>query len=142
MAAFGVLLDLAKGGHTISMNYVANCYAAGVAVEKNLPEALRWWRKGAAKGDTLSMVNIATEYRDGLRNFRRAKWWLKRAVVAGNIEANLDLAETYYLIDKIRYRTKIRTSLLSALRADDFLSEQSRNRIEDMAQKLHSDCRR
>jgi TPR repeat protein len=134
--AVEALLNLAETGYVPAMNYVGNLYSAGILVELDRSKAFRWWRRGAAKGDICSMLNMGTDYRDKLSNNRQATFWLRRAAERGDSDAYLELAVSYYEIDKNAYVKKILQYLDMALSPNGLLSENSRERAETLRTQL------
>ncbi len=84
---------------------------------------------------------MATEYRDRLGNRKRAIFWLQKAAEAGSADAYLKLAETFYRIDRLKYKQRILAMISNARSADDFLSEESVDRINEMLLDLDRDQR-
>jgi len=135
---FRILHELALSGYIPAANCVGTLYSGGIGVAKDTHEALRWWRKAAAQDDVGSMLNIGTEYRDSIRNLRRAKFWLNRAARTGDSQGYLELARLYCGIDKSKHGMKIRSYLEKALSAVGLLSEDERQQAEKLRDDLAS----
>jgi TPR repeat protein len=45
-------------GDDSAMNGLGECYRDGVGVKKNLPEAVKWFRKSAAAGNAAARENL------------------------------------------------------------------------------------
>jgi len=132
--AFRILLDLANRGYLPAMCYVGVLYCGGIGTPENKKLAIGWWRKAAAKGDGTSMLNLGTEYRDVLGNFRQARHWLLKAARSGDASAYLELARLWYGRDRFRHRDRIARYLDEALDkhrlGQCYLSEDERESAE------------
>lgn len=92
--AIKLFLFLAKNGDEISQNNLANMYHEGLGFEQDTKKALYWYKKAARRGYKWACANLGGYYMD-LDNFKRAKFWLIKAIEAGDGESALDLAKIY-----------------------------------------------
>ena len=49
--AFNIFLDLARKGNSQAQRYLADYFRQGILVERDLAEAVKWYRKAAEQGD-------------------------------------------------------------------------------------------
>lgn len=90
-----VLRRLAQGGDGYFMYRVGRMHARGTGVVRDLAEALRWYRSGAAAGSPEAMVALAQALIDGRGTDKDAGeglTWLGAAVAKGSAEAKYRLA--------------------------------------------------
>src|SRR6516162_9216493 len=76
------LLTKAQGGDAGSQMWLAAAYEQGWFGEKNIPEALKWYRKSAAKGNPDAQNELGRMYEDGegvKQNYVLAAKWYRRA---------------------------------------------------------------
>ena len=74
------------------------CYHFGNGVEKNLSEAVKWWRKAAEQGDAQAQYNLGVCYAlgDGVeKNPTEAVKWCRKAAEQGNAQAQYNLGFCY-----------------------------------------------
>jgi hypothetical protein len=64
--AFNNFLAAAQAGNASAQNDVAFAYEHGIGVAANMSEALTWYQKAAAQGNTWGEVNLRRFYRRGL----------------------------------------------------------------------------
>ncbi|HEY1614751.1 MAG TPA: hypothetical protein VGF97_13775 [Rhizomicrobium sp.] len=133
---FRTLLDLAKRGYLPAMCAVGILYSVGIGTPENKMIAISWWRKAARTGDPVPMLNIGTEYRDHLGNFRQARHWLVKAATAGDASAYLELARLWYGRDRTRHCAKVKCYLDKALAEGSILSEAEREDAEAFRERL------
>lgn len=89
--AFALFLRGARAGAANCAGRVANSYAAGCGVRRNIAESLRWDRTALRRGHRLSLTNIALTYAS-IGKWRLARRWWERAVADGYLDAAIDLA--------------------------------------------------
>lgn|GEM_PF-1971829 len=101
--AFAAWMDLAKRGNPKGILNVANAYQEGRGVERDLAEAVRWYRKGADQGDPHCLYNLAHAYETGLgvrADQERADTYFERAAGAGSTDAQFMFARTLLVENK------------------------------------------
>jgi len=64
--AFTLHLALAKEGRLKSMTNTGLYYARGNGTTKSMPDALKWWRKAADRGEPMSQANLSLSYYRGM----------------------------------------------------------------------------
>jgi len=93
-SAFRLFLKAAKLGNAGCQINVGNYYSVGTGVKKNLKSAFYWYKLALRKGYDSAANNIGCTYRmEG--DYRRALYWLKKAVAMGDVEANANIAKLY-----------------------------------------------
>src|SRR5215468_3200373 len=92
--AYKLFVRAAREGHPYAQNSVGYFLDNGIGVAQNKKKAIHWYRKAARKGDICAIANLGTVYRD-LGNLRRAAFWFKRALAAGDGDAALELAKIH-----------------------------------------------
>ena len=93
--AFQLFKTISEGSGNIDAVFnLAMCYYRGIGTEKNVQEALKWFKNAAEQGDDQAMYNIAITYHDGLevsRDMNEAQKWYMRAASKGNQRAITEL---------------------------------------------------
>ena len=72
------------------MTAIGMLYAQGRGVTQNDHEAVEWYRRGAAAGDTDAMLRLGEAYDQGegvTQDHTLSRQWLQRAAAAGNEQA-------------------------------------------------------
>jgi TPR repeat protein len=92
--AFSILKKLATKHYLPSMLNLGYCYDLGLGVQRSSREALRWYRRAAARGDGSAANNIGCMYRDQRRP-RLALRWYRSAVRMGEVDSLLDIAKLH-----------------------------------------------
>jgi C-terminal peptidase prc len=75
------------------------CYEFGYGIEKNLPEAVKWYRKAAEQGDARAQVNLGLCYYNGYgvqKNRTEAVKWYRKAAEQGDARVQFNLGVYYY----------------------------------------------
>ncbi|HEV2233468.1 MAG TPA: hypothetical protein VGV68_08710 [Terriglobia bacterium] len=93
-AAFRLFLAAARAGSGPALETVANFYDLGVGVKADQKAALYWYRRAYRHGSNIAANNIGVIWRDK-KKLSRALLWLRRAVVLGDGDANLQIAKIY-----------------------------------------------
>lgn len=62
---FAELYKKAKAGEVWAMNNLANCYANGQEVGKDLDKAVYWYNEGVKNGSEVAMYNLSFYYKNG-----------------------------------------------------------------------------
>ena len=81
--------DAAYRGDVSAQHNLAHAYETGFGVEKNLPEALYWYRKAAENGDVLAAWRLYEIYEKGIGvkiDQKEAKQWRDYALYMGYFE--------------------------------------------------------
>jgi len=85
-------------GNLDAQKQMARMYDLGEGVERNAPEARKWYLKAANQGDAESCCCLAIIYRNGLgveKNYTEAFNWYKKAANLGNAFAQSLVAGMY-----------------------------------------------
>jgi TPR repeat protein len=88
----------AAAGDVKAMFALGCLYEWGVGTEKDLPQALYWYRKAAHSGSLPAMSRLGEMYQDGeglTKDYDQAKFWLSRAARGGNSDAMNHLGMLY-----------------------------------------------
>lgn len=97
-AAFKEYMASAKGGNKYAQYIIAQLYANGEGIPRDMREAAFWYGMAADRGHLKSQNNLANMYMDGfgvLQNFNEAARWFQRAADQGNYLSMASLAELY-----------------------------------------------
>ena len=73
----------------------------GTGTQRDASEAMEWWRKAAAAGSTMAMLNIGAAYLRGAgvpKNLAKAKAWFEKAAAAGDPRGKQALQELQELV--------------------------------------------
>jgi TPR repeat protein len=92
--AFETTLDAARRGDAGAALNVGYFYDRGIGTRADAALAYRWYLEAHRKGDSSGTNNIGTLLRDQGHD-RRALIWFRKAVRAGNADANLNLAQLH-----------------------------------------------
>lgn len=104
--AFKLFLECAQASQTEAQFFVGLFYFEGIAVDKNIPESIMWFRIAAEKGDSKSQFYLGMCYKNGwgvYRNSTQARRWLTLAMERGNQEAAYHLADIFSDINSTQY---------------------------------------
>lgn len=93
-SGFRLLLMAAKLGDPSAQHNLGYTYDVGLGVRRNRAAAMLWYRRAYRHGSSISAASIGLMFRDE-RNYARAARWLRSAVQAGDVDANLELAKIY-----------------------------------------------
>ncbi|HEY0610848.1 MAG TPA: tetratricopeptide repeat protein, partial [Chitinophaga sp.] len=88
----------AESGHKRAQFYLGTCYDNGLGVDKDIPEAFKWYMKAARQGHPDSQYNIACFYDKGevvKQNDRQAAKWYILAAEQGDIGSQRNLGVRY-----------------------------------------------
>jgi len=110
------LAHVRRGDRTFEIN-VGYCYDLGLGTRKDRDEAMRWYRRAYARGDSAAASNIATIYRDEGRHTLKFAWY-QRAAALGDGDAQLEMAKCHLSGSGApAHRGKAMTSLRHALKS-------------------------
>lgn len=107
--AFDAWMALAIKGNAQGILNVANFYAEGKGVDRDLKKAAQWYRKGADQGDPHCLYRIALAYDQGVgvdADPNKAAQYYELAASGGATDAQIHLATALIEagdIDKARY---------------------------------------
>jgi TPR repeat protein len=90
--ALKLFMKAADHGDSVGFFSLGYFYDAGIAVRKNIPKAICFYRKAGKLGHVAAYSNIGTIYRD-IGNKSRARFWFLKAVEHGVHDAYLELAK-------------------------------------------------
>lgn len=96
-------LALAEAGYPLAECQVGYFYYEGLGVEKDLPKAFKWTKKGAEHGDWDAQYNLASFYEEGIgteADLDLAKCWYQRAAEQGHELALQKCRELGVIIDE------------------------------------------
>ena len=100
-----LILRAAERGNEEAQFQIAEMYRTGDYVEKNLQEALKWYRMAAENGSADAQYYLAEMYRMGSssaeKNFSEALKWYKLSAENGNYDAMSELGHMYYRGDGV-----------------------------------------
>ncbi len=91
-------LKQAEEGDRASMYRLAEMYYEGVQTDKDVKQALRWFRESAKAEYVPAMLRMMQFYRDGeqvKQNFQLAMSWVKKAAATGDPKGQFALADAY-----------------------------------------------
>lgn len=106
---FSELYRRANNGEVWAMNNLANCYADGEGVERDLDKAVFWYKKGVENGSEVAMYNLSFYYKRGdvvEQSYEKALELLKRSARLNYSYASKKLGEAYFIGDyglKVNY---------------------------------------
>lgn len=99
-AAMAVWEPLANQGNRDAQFAMGVLYYEGHGVNKNLDEALAWFRKAADSEHPTAMFNLGVAYWEGRglsQSFAQAVDWWERAAESGDVASQYNLGLAYYL---------------------------------------------
>lgn len=88
--AFEILDDLALEGNPAALAKAGRMLELGQGTEKNLDQALRYYREGAVRGDSDAQASLARMHLTGTgvpRNEDQGLRWMRRAARQGDAQA-------------------------------------------------------
>lgn len=91
-------LKLAEEGDGASMYRLAMMYYNGEQTDKDVKQALRWFRESAKEEYVPAMLRMMQFYRDGeqvKQNFQLSMSWVKKAAATGDPRGQFALADAY-----------------------------------------------
>lgn len=91
-------LKLAEEGDGASMYRLAMMYYNGEQKDKDVKQALRWFRESAKEEYVPAMLRMMQFYRDGeqvKQNFQLSMSWVKKAAATGDPRGQFALADAY-----------------------------------------------
>lgn len=90
----------AENGNVQDQSDLGFRYSNGEGVPKNVPEAVKWWRKAADQGDTDSQYMLGATYYDGdegiPKDYAEALKWNKKAAAQGESGSLAMLGDAYF----------------------------------------------
>jgi hypothetical protein len=97
-AVIKALAAAAADGDGQAMANLGFCYAQGQGVERDLEQAVDWYRKGAEAGNGRAMANLGFCYQQGQgveRDLEQAVDWYRKGAAAGDGRAMANLGVCY-----------------------------------------------
>ena len=85
----------AAQGDVIAMSNIAQLYANGEGVEKNISTAAEWFLKAAMKGNHESQFNYGYHLAKNLKQYAEGALWYERSAAQGNVRAMNELGTLY-----------------------------------------------
>jgi len=132
VAAFDIFLDLAESGDVGSMSQIAIMYGAAQGVDLDFDKSIEWDEKAIQAGSITSMTNLGITHR--MRgNVKKAKFWLEKALAAGDSEAALELAKMYLISDLETERAK---QYLEMVLAGESCTDAGRDEARELLRQL------
>jgi len=92
------MTPFAEQGNAIAQYGLGLIYANGEGIEKNLTEAMKWYRKAAEQGNANAQNNLGVMYDNGKgveKNLTEAMKWYRKAAEQGNAIAQNNLGVMY-----------------------------------------------
>lgn len=86
-------------GDVDAMPKLGDCYLNGIGCQKNIEEAIKWYKKATELGNTDGQRGLGDYYKE-IDNYESALEWYKKAAALGNAEAMNSIANIY----KYKYR--------------------------------------
>lgn len=120
---FGELYRRANNGEVWAMNNLANCYANGEEVTKDISKAVYWYKKGAENGSEVAMYNLSFYYKRGdvvEQNYEKAIELLKRSAKLNYSYASKELGVAYFHGD---YNLKVNYNIAQKFLKDASFTE-------------------
>src|SRR5215472_1680561 len=136
--AYALLLEAEAQGYWPAQNSIGYLLDHGLGVRKNKRAAFLWYKKAARNGDLCAMANVGLCYRDRGDDIR-AKFWLKRALAAGDGDAAVELAKLY--ARRLNYRGNRRKTrhYLKLATESKSITGASREDAREMLGKIETD---
>ena len=104
---FQKLKELAEIGYSGSQCNLGYCYEYGLGVEKNIYQAVYWYKKSAEQGDDVAQCNLGSCYKNGVgvdKDYNEAFYWFKKSADQGNSRAQFYVG--YYYANGLGYLEK------------------------------------
>lgn len=98
--AFAEFKKLALKDYGPAKSNLGSMYADGTGVEKDLQQAVYWWRLAAKDGDPKAIYNLALMYADGTgvaKDDQQAAYWFRKAAFYGFESAQYNFGLMYAL---------------------------------------------
>ncbi|MDO6761475.1 tetratricopeptide repeat protein [Tamlana sp. 2_MG-2023] len=86
-AAFNDFTEAAKAGHVYAQYNLGLMYEQGLGTNKNLEEAVHWYRESSMQGNSAAQFNLGVCYENGngtAIDFDKANEWYRKASVQGD----------------------------------------------------------
>lgn len=98
------LKNKAEQGNAEAQYSLGVCYRCGDGVEKNLEEAIKWYKKAAEQGYAKAQYNLAVCYDSEYgveKNVEKAVKWYRKSAEQGYARAQHNLGICYYNADGV-----------------------------------------
>ncbi len=92
--AFDIWQPLAVKGNTTAMNNIANLYANGLGLDRDLALAAQWLQKSAEMGDSIGQLQLGMAYEQGQgvpKDNQKAAFWFEKSALQGDRDAQFNL---------------------------------------------------
>ena len=93
--AFRLMRSAAKLGAYAARNNLGYFYDLGIGVKRDRDKVMYWYRRVYDENNAFGAANIGTIYRDEMKTSLALRWFQK-AVAAGDIDANLEIAKLLF----------------------------------------------
>jgi TPR repeat protein len=94
------LRALSEKGDAEAQEKLGSLYAEGYSVDKNVREAVKWWKKAAAQGNPEAEYELGIAHHEGLgglaKSDKKALEWFRKAAEHGEPRAELNVGIAYY----------------------------------------------
>ena len=91
---FAELRKKAEKGDVVAQYELGNCYYYGSGIQRDVKEAVVWYRKAAEQGNVNAQCRMGHLY-EGAKNYEEAIKWHKKAVAQGNVDAQSFIGGVY-----------------------------------------------
>ena len=94
------LLYKPGGAQETAESCLGVCYEQGLGVEKDLVQAIYWYRKAAERGSASDQLNLGVHYENGEgveKDIGQAIIWYRKAAKQGNARAHFNLGQLYIM---------------------------------------------
>jgi len=107
-------------------------YGAAQGVDLDFDKSIEWDEKAIQAGSITSMTNLGITHR--MRgNVKKARFWLEKALAAGDSEAALELAKMYLISDLETERAK---QYLELALAGEICTDAGRDEARELLRQL------
>ena len=93
------LRESAENGYGWAQCNLGYCYEFGLGMEKNIYQAVYWYKKAAEQGSDVAQCNLGICYKNGIgvdKDYGEAFYWLKKAADQGNVGAQFEVGYSYH----------------------------------------------
>ena len=77
---------------------LGNCYRDGIGVDKDMKEAVKWYRKAAEQGEAEAQYQLGISLLNGkgtAKNPKEAADWFEKAAEQDNLDACYEIGRAY-----------------------------------------------
>ncbi|MDR1529642.1 MAG: sel1 repeat family protein [Burkholderiales bacterium] len=138
--AYKLYSCLADEGHEDSLNRMGDLFLSGNGIKKDANKAIIFYKKAIKKGNALAMYNAAFVYKNVLKEYKSALYYLRNAQKSSDLYvsalAYIEEAEMYLKGIGVKRNLSKARKLLHVVYDDDtffyIISEDYRDKIEKM----------